>query len=480
MQLLTQGLESSVALAGCHGGFGFVSWFAQTLIVPKIGFFERLGYVHDPRFARAASALAALGILLMVWTWFRRRWRRRKRVAYQCPRCHYDLRGIVREAAYPLRCSECALDIGSEHVLTTPRRGWRLPGVALLLFIAAYLTTIWPEVQRDGWTRLVPSTVLVLQPMDVATWPPARRRWMSFRVTRRSPPEALARRLYLGSLWPWQEWLLFKRIERSYRARDNYGITPAQYDMAVRLYTTPADAPDDETFAGRLACLADSTGIDFLIDWESLKADGWRGDDLVQPFQVRTTVADELDRLLYSGSTYEAAYWDITPDGVLVADKSRAASTRRARLYDVSLLVNDSFGEVELAHLVEGVINPRDWASRGGSVNALFGIADHLVVLATTRVHFQVEHLLDNLTDAPAATPRSVRPHPPLSNPRAFPVKSEYALGILDYLRIERTISIEALRAAGPTLDDGVTAEELDACDRAAFGLLDRLRRRSE
>ena len=103
----------------------------------------------------------------------------------------------------------------------------------------------------------------------------------------------------------------------------------------------------------------------------------------------------------------------------------------------------------------------------------LFGSAPHIAGTPGDAL------VLDNLTDAPAATPRSVRPHPPLSNPRAFPVKSEYALGILDYLRIERTISREALRAAGPTLGDGVTAEELDACDRAAFGLLDRLRRPS-
>ena len=191
MQRLIQGLESSVALAGCNGGFDFLSWFAQTLIVPRIGLFERLGYAQDPRFAWAASAIAALGILLVVWAWFPQRWRRGQ-VAYQCPRCRYDLRGIVQEKAYPLRCSECALDIGSEHLLTAPRRGWRLPGVALLLFTAAYLTTIWPEVQRDGWTRLVPSTVLVLQPIDVATWPPARRRPVTFPVTPLSPLEALA------------------------------------------------------------------------------------------------------------------------------------------------------------------------------------------------------------------------------------------------------------------------------------------------
>lgn len=479
MQRLIQGLESSVALAGCNGGFDFLSWFAQTLIVPRIGLFERLGYAHDPRFAWAASAIAALGILLVVWAWFPQRWRRGQ-VAYQCPRCRYDLRGIVQEKAYPLRCSECALDIGSEHLLTAPRRGWRLPGVALLLFTAAYLTTIWPEVQRDGWTRLVPSTVLVLQPIDVATWPPARRRPVTFPVTPLSPLEALARRLYLGRLWSWQEWVLFKRVESSCRARDDYGITPAQYDMAVSLYTTPADAPDAETFAGHLASLADSTGVDFLIDWEILEANGWRGDDLVQPVQIRTTVADELDRLLYSGSTYETVYWDITPDGVVVTDKSRAAVTRRARLYDVSLLVNDSFSEAELADLVTGTINPRDWTSFGGSVNSLFGIANRLVVLAPTRVHFQVENLLNDLADAATAMPGSVRPHRPLNNPRAFTVKSEYALGMLDYLRIERTISREALRAAGPTLDDGVTAEELDACDRAAFGLLDRFRRLPE
>ena len=480
MQPLLQNLESFVVLAGVNG-----SCFCNVGLgwnPAPIGFFERLGYAHDVRFAWAASAIAALGILLPAWAWIRHRWQRRGRVAYQCPRCRYDLRGIVHDRTYPLQCSECALDILSEHELTTPRRGWKLTGIALLLFTVAYLTVIWPEVQRDGWTRLVPSTVLVLQPMDVTAWTDVRL-GNPYRPPVRplSPPDALVARLYRGGLWRWQEWLLFKRIERSCRARDNYGITPAQYDMAVTLFTTPADAPDEETLAERMARFAESTGVAFVIDAESLAVDDWHGRDLVQPAPINATVADAMDRLFARYEWAADTCWDITPDGVVVVGYSNAASTTRTRLYDVSLLVGESFGLARLEFLtaledlVLETIEPDHWVVNGGTSNTLFGIGDHLVVVARARVHFQIERLLDNLA---AANEAELDPVPPyrLVAPRQLTVRSEYALGLLDYVRIERTISTQTLRAAGPTFSDGVTAEELNACDRAAFGLLDRLR----
>jgi len=458
----------------CHTGIG---WNPAA-----IGFFQRLGYAHDVRFAWAASAIAGLGILLAAWAWFRHRSRHHGRVPYQCPRCRYDLRGIVQERSYPLQCSECALDIGSEYVLTTPRLGWRLPGVALLLLAAAYLTAIWPEVRFDGWTRLVPSTVLVLQPMDVAAWTDARMGPWSRLARPLSTPDALASRLSKGNLWPWQEWLLFKRIERSCRARNNYGVTPAQYDMSERLLTTPAVAPDEESLARRLARFAESTGVAFMIDWESFEAYDWQGRDLlVEPVRINATVAGAMDRLLDRDGSVIGMCWDITPDGVVVIDDADVGSTTRTRLYDVSLLVEESFGlagrewMTVLQDLVLETIEPDDWTANGGPVNGLFGIGDHLIVIATARMHFQVEDLLDNLTNAIAATLESVPPYR-LEGSRPLLVRSEYVIGMLDYLRIERTISRQTLRSAGPTFSDGVTAEELEACDRAAFGLLDRLR----
>ncbi len=394
------------------------------------------------------------------------------------------MRGVVRETAYPLRCSECALEIASEHVLTTPRLGWRLPGVALLLFTAAYLTAIWPEIRQVGWTRLVPSTILVLQPMDVAEWTDDRLGPYRNLARPLSPPDALVARLSMGRLWTWQEWLLFKRVERYCRAREDYGITPAHYDIAARLSATPADAPDEETLEGRLARFAESTGVAFKIDGESLEDIEWYNQDLAQPVLSSETVAGALD-LLFDPSVWGIGpFWDITPDGIVVVADTRAASTTRTRLYDVSLLVPDSSGlaGVEslaaLEDLVLATIEPENWTANGGTVNTLFGIADHLVVVATTRVHLQIEHLLDNLAVALAAESESVPPYH-LVDPRTLTVRSDYALWLLDYVRIQQTISAEMLRSAGPTFSGGVTAEELDACGRAAFGLLDRIRKPS-
>ena len=327
--------------------------------------------------------------------------------------------------------------------------------------------------------RLVPSTVLVLQPMDVDAWTDAQ---LGLSKSPMIPPvlqKELSRRLNGGEVWSWQEWILFKRVERACRARADYGITALQYDMAVRLEKTRVNAGEEETRAQRLVRLAASADVPFLVDWESLSADGWREDDLVQATEINGTVAHALEQLCDSESWGSNAWWDITPEGVVVAGRSREASTSRARIYDVSAFSCDSDDSSQLIDLIGEIIEPGDWINNGGTVNAAFKVSDHLVVVATTRVHFEIERLLDNLRDAVSAEPPLIRPHRPLGNPRAFRIESEYVTGLLDHLRLARSIPVESLRSAGPILDYGVTEDELNACDRGAFGLLDTLRRSS-
>ncbi len=126
--------------------------------------------------------------------------------------------------------------------------------------------------------------------------------------------------------------------------------------------------------------------------------------------------------------------------------------------------------------LIGDLVCPQDWIANGGTANAVFEVSDHLVVAATARAHIGIERLLKNLRDAASAEPW-IPPHQLLENPRAFAIEREYVPGLLDNIRLARTISIESLRAAGPNFADGVTEEELNGCDRGAFGLLDKLRR---
>jgi hypothetical protein len=103
-------------------------------------------------------------------------------------------------------------------------------------------------------------------------------------------------------------------------------------------------------------------------------------------------------------------------------------------------------------------------------------VAGRLVVVASTKGHIEFERLLVNLQTASEAEPPFIHPYRILGDPRSVELESEYFLGVLDHYRVARPVSIESLRSAGPTFDDGVTQHELDACGRAAFGLLDTIR----
>jgi len=361
--------------------------------------------------------------------------------------------------------------------MTRARWSWRLVGLSLLILLSAHVTAMGAGLRRNGWIQFVPSTLLVLRPMNVTGWTEAQWNRNSRAVT---PPvlyRELGRRLNWGYLWSWQEWILFKRVESACRARDDYGIMPRQYNMAVTLATTPAKPSHEETEAVWLARIAGSVDVPFLIDHKSLEADGWDEDHLMSPASFHGSVADALDHLCSFGLWTPYAHWDITPQGVVVTSESQAASTSRSRIYDVSDLATDLHGCRLLMDLVRGTVEPDVWIDHGGSVNGGFACSGHLVITASARTHFQVENLLVDLRDAVRPGSVRVRPDDAIDNPRAFTIRSEQPAGILAHLRAARRVSVEALRRAGPAFENGVTADELRACNRAAFGLIDTIRR---
>jgi hypothetical protein len=249
---------------------------------------------------------------------------------------------------------------------------------------------MWPQVQRYGWIRLVPATALVLQPMNVGAWIDAQ---VDFPVARSAPQSELGRRLNEGELWAWQEWVLFKRVERSCRARDDDSMAPVRLDTA-------------------------------------------RGDE---------------------------------------RSRGRPA-TASALIYDPSFLGGSPEEAEGLLELIEGLAAPESWIDNGGSVGGALSISGRVVVVAPARVHLEIEALLAGLEEAIAAGPPPPIPCELPENPRAFRIDCECGAGLLDNIRAARAMSSASLRSAGPTLDDGVTGDELDACRRAAFGLLDAIR----
>jgi hypothetical protein len=105
--------------------------------------------------------LVALAAGVFLWAVFWDRARGRKR----CPRCWYDMRGGG------LACPECGTGLSSERELGRTRRRWRWAAAALIAALVGTQAADWPNrAGEDGWTRFVPSTVLVLLARREPQW----------------------------------------------------------------------------------------------------------------------------------------------------------------------------------------------------------------------------------------------------------------------------------------------------------------------
>jgi hypothetical protein len=310
--------------------------------------------------------------------------------------------------------------------------------------------------------------------MDAGAWTDAQLRYSMGPTRPSGRGSELARRLFFRELWRWQEWLLCQRVARACRHRGDYGITPAQYDTAVRLYTTRTERRGRETLAERLANLAETAGATFIADWERLEKAAVIGpsrNERVMPQPPGLLVAHALDSAL-DPEAWDDVTWDVTPDGSVVILNEKVTSTARCRLYDVSDLAETFFDRFALIDLITQLVDADHWVDNGGSTNAAFAVSDHLVVLAPARVHMEIEDLLEGLRDAIADGPPPLPGDEPPANPRQIAGSG----GLLNDLRYLRAVPVEAVRAAGPNFTDGVTEEELDRCGRDSFGLLDRVR----
>jgi hypothetical protein len=119
-------------------------------------------------------------------------------------------------------------------------------------------------------------------------------------------------------------------------------------------------------------------------------------------------------------------------------------------------------------YLISDYLSPDIWVVNGGAVCAMFVISDHLVVIAPTRVHLEIELMLAGVRNA--LTAELVRWEPPYDDYRAFSPVDVGAVGLLDGFRIARAIEARTLR------EHDVTDENLDTFQREVFGLLDTIR----
>ncbi|MCC6425896.1 MAG: hypothetical protein IT435_03650 [Phycisphaerales bacterium] len=148
----------------------------------------------------AAVLLAGAGVLVIrALFWDRARGRRR------CPKCWYDMSGTDG-----MRCTECGHKAGSEGRLARTRRHWRWLPLAGLLVLAADSVRRIPDPDKEGWTRFVPTTVMILVP------PMSREEWVNVVFLDGTADTALGgafgKRLRDGKFARWQESLLARRL----------------------------------------------------------------------------------------------------------------------------------------------------------------------------------------------------------------------------------------------------------------------------
>lgn len=102
-------------------------------------------------YSAAGTVLALAGISMAGWALFWDRARGRKR----CPKCWYSLEGVTGN-----RCPECGR-VSAARTLLCTRRRWGWAGVGLILTVVASQAFQQTRRRGEGWTRYIPSTVLV-------------------------------------------------------------------------------------------------------------------------------------------------------------------------------------------------------------------------------------------------------------------------------------------------------------------------------
>ncbi len=111
----------------------------------------------ETRWLLSATAwtIAGVGALAFLWAMYRDRSRGRTR----CPKCWYDLAGLVKHgtpAPWPITCPECGKKIGHERQTRRTRRHWRLAALALAMMLAAYPIAHIGDAREYGPQRLLP------------------------------------------------------------------------------------------------------------------------------------------------------------------------------------------------------------------------------------------------------------------------------------------------------------------------------------
>ena len=142
--------------------------------------------------------LGLVGVALAWWALFADRAKGRKR----CPKCWYNMAGSPGPT-----CSECGYSLPCVAKLFKVRRHWRLAVVAVLVLVGSAASSLRPQVQRDGWISLVPTTALILS----LPWVDKPEHVLRSELIRRLPSPYWPQGAHPSDLSDWQWRLLIDR-----------------------------------------------------------------------------------------------------------------------------------------------------------------------------------------------------------------------------------------------------------------------------
>jgi hypothetical protein len=306
-------------------------------------------------------------------------------------------------------------------LLRTRRRGWPL-AAGLVLALGATGALLAPKAARDGWTAVIPGSVLVFVPTD----PVQLARRLSGTGGASGVPiiEELGDRVSNDALARWQERQVVSSIRNGLSKLDLYGVDEESRGTMRRLGRTinpPPSGVDPGPRALRdvLSQVSTVVGVQVEIDAEALALAGLTEESSVAFWPRGEERAAALDRLQEELNSVGGAMLRWMPRGgavVFVSDFARG--TERWQVFEIGDVVKrtrpirgsnvaalfagetmQGSGVEELIELIAQTISPDLWLSNGGRQASAVGLGGGLLVEAPVRELVRVDALLSLLRD---------------------------------------------------------------------------------
>lgn len=351
------------------------------------------------------TILALTGIALTYRALWWDRARRGGALRHRCPACWYARGDDLT------RCPECGHVPRSARDLRRTRRSWRAFVLAVLCFALAWSAVIWRRTGR--LTSLIPSTALVVMPMDAYDW------YESVHTSAPLGPaqDELARRAESGELWTWQERILVERIldnagrqDRAWRgdARGQNGdprsgrllfgvhdaieFLPAPRDRVQDLppgcFDEPSELSDRERAWDELIQVLESIVFpDTWMDNGGTQGSMWLLGDRLAVLHTREA-HDAIHRLL---AEMRAATFPVGRP----AEQTESDDGMERRIFLLPPRWREPWPEAE-QELVDRIveIEPDHWRLNGGNEGELYILGRYIVIITRPRNFPMVEAIL--------------------------------------------------------------------------------------